>query len=343
MQRCIDLAKNGRGSTSPNPLVGALVVHDNTIIGEGWHKKAGTAHAEVVAINSVKNKALLSESTLYVSLEPCSHFGKTPPCADLIVSEKLAKVVVGCKDPNPLVAGNGIKKLLDANIEVEYGVLEQECIDLNNIFFVNQRKNRPFITLKWAQSNDGFMDINRAHNEQGSFAISGIKSKVFVHKLRAHRGAILIGSNTARTDNPTLSTRWYGGESPVRLILNKADNLPKTLRVFNDNKETVVFVSEDKLQSNSKFKVALSEQEFLLQMLRYCIKINISSILVEGGKQVLQSFLEHNLWDEIFVIQSDIFLNEGLKAPLPQGELLGDLIAGTDVIKHYQNNAILTV
>ena len=336
MQRCIELARNGAGTVSPNPMVGAVVVHDGQIIGEGWHRKAGEPHAEVHAINAVHNYALLPQSTVYVSLEPCSHFGKTPPCSDLLIAKKVKRVVIGSTDPNPAVAGKGIDKLRGAGIEVEKGILEQECIRLNAKFFTFHQKKRPFITLKWAQSADGFMDKIRKPDERGSFAISGKLAQVFVHKMRAEHDAILIGRKTAWVDNPSLSTRVYAGKSPTPIVIDRFNKLPKDLKIFQ-NPETKHFVLNEKVNDSYASIPIRSETEFLKEVLQACYKMDIQSVLVEGGASIHHAILEQDLWDEIVVLQSDLELKEGLKAPHLDFTPIHEEKIGQDRLKIYRH------
>lgn len=320
MARCILLAKNGKGTTTPNPLVGAVVVNNGVIIGEGWHFQAGKPHAEVNAIASVKNKSLLKNATIYVSLEPCSHFGKTPPCADLIINSGIKKVVVGSIDPNPKVAGKGILKLKDAGCDVIDGVLKEECDTLNKIFFTFHTKKRPYIILKWAQTQDGFIAPThqiQSKNNKEPFWISNETSKQFAHKLRAQTNAILIGTHTALLDNPSLTTRSWHGTSPVRIVLDRSLKLPKNLSIFDSKVNTFVFTELNSENSHPNIKhVAINfNSNVPEQILNYLYEQNIQSVIIEGGTHTLQSFVSKNLWDQAFRIIGDSKLIDGIEAP----------------------------
>ncbi len=336
MQRCIELARNGAGTVSPNPMVGAVVVHDSKIIGEGWHRKAGEPHAEVHAINAVKDQQSLRKSTVYVSLEPCSHFGKTPPCSDLLVEKQVKRVVVGCTDPNPEVAGKGIEKLIRGGIEVVEGVLEKDCRHLNAKFFTFHQRQRPFITLKWAQTADGYMDKQRSADERGSFPISGKLAQVFVHKMRTEHDAILIGRQTAFIDNPGLSSRVFNGKSPRPLILDRHNKLPKNLKVLQ-NPATKHFVLKENVDESFPSIPISSEAHFILEVLSVCYKMNIQSVLVEGGAVIHQAFLNQDLWDELVVLESKQELQDGLKAPQLLSKPIKEEKLGEDQLKFYRH------
>ncbi len=329
MIRCLELAKLGIRDVAPNPMVGSVIVHDNTIIGEGYHRKYGGPHAEVNAINSVKNKKLLSESTIYVSLEPCSHFGKTPPCSDLIIAEKIPNVVIGTIDPNTLIAGKGIKKLKKAGINVKVGILETECTELNKRFFTYHMYQRPFITLKWAQTQDGFIDIIRNGDNYGEATwISNSISKILVHKTRSEENAILVGKTTALKDNPSLTTREWAGNNPTRLVIDKNLNLPKTLNLFNNQAPTIVFnVQETKEEKNIHYlKIDFSE-EIAPQILTVLFNLEIQSLIIEGGTKTLQQFIDLKLWDEAHVYTGPIFFNSGIQAPkLPEKPICYEML-----------------
>ncbi len=339
MQRCLDLARNGAGTVSPNPMVGSVIVHNNKIIGEGWHYKSGMPHAEVNAINSVKDDALLKESTIYVSLEPCSHYGKTPPCANLIIDKEIPNVVVACLDPNPAVAGSGVNRMEEAGIKVITGVLEKEALEVNRKFITYHQKKRPFITLKWAQSTDGFMDIDRSKGVGGQFMISGQESKVFVHKLRTEHDAILIGTNTALNDDPQLSVREFTGKSPIRLILDRHQRLPQTLKVFSDGSPTLHFVAE-KNKKRANDSIEITDPDFVKGVLEYCYNTGIQSILVEGGSAILGAFIQSDYWDEAFVISAPKKMGSGLVAPLISGAIAGVQHMGNDLITSYRNHGL---
>jgi diaminohydroxyphosphoribosylaminopyrimidine deaminase/5-amino-6-(5-phosphoribosylamino)uracil reductase len=319
INRCIQLAKNGLGTTYPNPMVGSVIVVDDTIIGEGWHKKAGGPHAEVNAIHSVKNKSLLKKATIYVSLEPCSHFGKTPPCANLIVENGIKKVVIGIVDSNSQVSGRGVKHLEANGCKVIVGVLEKECYQLNKRFFTFHTKNRPFIILKWAETKDGFIDkLRDLTSENSPNWISNEYSQQLVHKMRAEEQAILVGTTTALNDNPSLTVRNWTGENPIRIVLDRTAKIPKTYHLLNDGIKTIVF-SEVKHIIDSYDNVIFERINFdknvPKQICEVLYKYEIQSVIIEGGKQTLQSFMDANLWDEAFVFVGDVNFEQGLKAP----------------------------
>ncbi len=317
MLRCIELARLGIGETYPNPMVGCVIVHNGKIIGEGYHQKSGQPHAEVNAIHSVKHRKLLEESTLYVSLEPCSHFGKTPPCSDLIISENIPKVVIGSVDPYAEVAGKGIERLKNAGIEVEVGVLEKECGILNKRFFTYHTGKRPFIILKWAQTQDGFIDINRSRGENGRPTwITNELSRRLVHKTRAEEAAILVGTRTVLKDNPALTVRSWHGENPVRVVLDRNLSLPKTMRIFAPPTKTIVFNSKVDLSEGNILYIQVDFEEALLkQVLATLYSMEIQSLIVEGGAKTLQSFIDAGLWDEAHLYTGPIFFGDGVKAP----------------------------
>ena len=313
--RCIQLAKNGLCNAAPNPMVGAVIVHNDTIIGEGYHIRCGEAHAEVNAIRSVKNESLLKESTIYVSLEPCSHYGKTPPCADLIINKGIPKVVVGCMDPFSLVAGRGIQKMRDAGIEVTVGVLEEECRQLIRRFITFHTHHRPFITLKWAQSADGFIDLHRTGGHP--FIFSTPLSSMVVHKRRAEHAAILVGRKTALLDNPSLTTRSWYGKNPVRMVIDKNLTLPHHLALFDGSTPTIVFTSkkETPILPQVEYIVLDFSQDILPQIMEVLYQKKLQSLMVEGGSILLQSFIDNHCWDEAYIESSDHYLKEGVRAP----------------------------
>ncbi|WP_417608833.1 bifunctional diaminohydroxyphosphoribosylaminopyrimidine deaminase/5-amino-6-(5-phosphoribosylamino)uracil reductase RibD [Owenweeksia hongkongensis] len=316
IQRCIQLAENAKGNTSPNPLVGSVIVHNDQIIGEGWHAKAGEPHAEVNAINSVQDKSLLTESTIYVSLEPCAHFGKTPPCADLIVKNKIPRVVIGCRDPFDAVNGKGIEKLQAAGIEVLVGVLEKECLELNSAFFTYHTKKRPYIILKWAQTQDGYLDKLREEKDKGVNWITQPETKLLVHRWRHEVDAILVGAKTIINDNPELTVRLVDGENPIRLVIDPNNRIPKDAKIFSESGKTIVFTNEPQAnQENITYFELDSKKSVLESILKTCYNLQIQSILVEGGAHTLQSFIEANLWDEARVLTGASSFGQGLRAP----------------------------
>ena len=314
--RCIQLAKNGQCNAAPNPMVGAVIVPNDTIIGEGYHIRCGEAHAEVNAVRSVKNQDLLKESTIYVSLEPCSHYGKTPPCADLIIERGIPRVVIGCQDPFSLVAGRGIQKMKDAGIEVKVGVLEEECRQLIHRFIKFNTQKRPFITLKWAESADGFIDYHRTGGHP--YIFSSPLSSMLVHKRRAEHAAILVGRKTALLDNPSLTTRSWYGKSPVRMVIDKDLTLPSHLELFSGSTRTIVFTQQNDapVRPNVKYILLNFNENIIPQIMDVLYQEKLQSLMVEGGSILLQSFIDSNHWDEAFIECSDAFLTEGVQAPI---------------------------
>lgn len=314
MHRCIELARNGLCNVSPNPMVGAVIVCNGRIIGEGYHIRCGEAHAEVNAIRSVKDESLLKQSTIYVSLEPCSHYGKTPPCADLIIEKQIPRIVIGCRDPFSKVAGRGIQKLRDAGREVIVGVLENECRHLIRRFITFNTLHRPYITLKWAESADGFIDINRTDGQP--VVLSTPLTSMLVHKKRSESDAILVGRRTALLDNPSLSVRHWYGKNPVRLVIDKDLSLPPALHLFNDHIPTLVFTSAAHEKEKCTEYITLdSGKDLLPQMMEELYARGLQSLLVEGGAKLHQSFIDAGLWDEIFVEKARTVLHAGVKAP----------------------------
>lgn len=318
--RCIQLAKNGLCNAAPNPMVGAVIVHNDTIIGEGYHIRCGEAHAEVNAIRSVKDESLLKDSTIYVSLEPCSHYGKTPPCADLIINKGIPRVVVGCQDPFALVAGRGIQKMRDAGIEVKVGILEEECRQLIRRFITFHTERRPFITLKWAESADGYIDLHRTGGQP--YIFSSPLSSMLVHKRRAEHSAILVGRRTALLDNPSLTVRNWHGKSPVRLVIDKNLTLPKHLSLFDGSTRTLVFTQRE--DTPNLFQVEFIQLDFnrdiLPQIFEVLYQEKLQSLMVEGGSILLQSFIDSGCWDEAYIEHSSDYLKNGIKAPKLTGE-----------------------
>lgn len=303
MARCIELAKNGLGTTYPNPLVGAVVVCDGKIIGEGWHRKSGEPHAEVLAIRSVQDPDLLAKSTIYVSLEPCSHFGKTPPCADLILECGIPEIVIGTVDPNEKVAGKGIAKLEAAGRKVVVGVLENDCNDLNKRFFTFHRKKRPYVILKWAQSADGFV-APLQKDQRKPIWITNEFSRQLVHKWRAEEQAILVGTQTVVDDNPTLDVRDWTGENPTRIVLDQNNRISKESHIFGNQSKTLVYSEPGNFSDN----VALALAGRLYQD-------GIQSVIIEGGTRTLETFLLENLWDEARVFKGPDKFQNGIQAP----------------------------
>lgn len=322
MQRCLELALLGMGDVSPNPMVGCVIVHNGKIIGEGYHEKFGQAHAEVNAIRSVQNPELLKESTLYVSLEPCAHFGKTPPCCDLIIESRIPKVVIGTIDPFAEVAGKGIERMKNAGIEVEVGALEKESRNLNRRFFTFHEQKRPYIILKWAQTLDGFIDTDRTEKKHPTWITNDL-SKRLVHKQRSEESAILIGTNTAEFDNPALTVREWTGNQPVRMVIDRSGRLDRGLHIFDGKAPTWVFTAFEKPDSeNLKFIKLDFDQNILPQIMTELFRRKILSVIVEGGSELLNSFLEINLWDEAFVYTGNQFFGKGVSAPHISGKTI---------------------
>lgn len=305
MRRCIQLARNGRCGAPPNPMVGAVIVHQGRIIGEGYHAKCGQAHAEVNAIRSVRRPELLSEATLYVSLEPCAHYGKTPPCADLIVEKGIKRIVIGCQDPFPKVDGRGIEKLRQAGREVVVGVLEAECRELIRRFIIFHTRKRPYITLKWAQSADGYIDRRRGENET-PVRLSNACTQMLVHKQRAEHTAIMVGTDTARMDNPHLDVRVWAGSQPVRVVVDSKHRLTAGLHLFDGSQPTLTYDTQN-----------------LFDILADLYSRGLQSLLVEGGAKLLQSFMDAGLWDEIVVEEAPVCLGDGVEAPVLPKHLAG--------------------
>lgn len=336
IRRCIQLARNGMCNAAPNPMVGAVIVHNDRIIGEGYHARCGEGHAEVNAIRSVKDESLLQESTIYVSLEPCSHYGKTPPCADLIIRKGIPRVVVGCVDPFSLVSGRGIQKLKDAGIDVKVGVLEAECRQLIKRFVTFNTQQRPYITLKWAESADGFIDINREEGQP--VVLSTPITLMYIHKQRAEHHAILVGRRTALLDNPSLTTRNWYGKNPVRLVIDKELTLPTSLKLFDGSAPTWIFTAQDKASTSqvTYFKLDFS-RSILPQILQKLYENKLQALLVEGGSQLLQSFIDEGLWDEIYTEHSAKVLENGVKGPvIPAGYKKNFLRRDGVTITHYE-------
>lgn len=320
MRRCLQLAQCGKCHAAPNPMVGAVIVANGRIIGEGYHIRCGEAHAEVNAINSVnpKDKPLLSQASIYVSLEPCSHYGKTPPCADLIIKCGIPRVVVGCVDPFSEVAGRGIQKLRDAGINVTVGVLEQECLALNHRFITNHTKKRPYVILKWAQSIDGFIDHVRTSSEEPPVTFSNAHTSMLVHQQRAGVQAIMVGSRTALLDNPSLTVRHWPGESPIRIVIDRELRLPTTLHLFDGQVQTLVFTTHTHTPELKGVEYVTIDKSHatLPQVMSELYNRRIQSLMVEGGSALLQHFIDTDLWDEIHIETAPITLQEGVSAPI---------------------------
>ena len=327
IKRCLQIAKNGLGTTRPNPMVGCVILHNNKIISEGFTSAYGGNHAEVNAINSVKDKSLLKEATLYVTLEPCSHYGKTPPCSDLIVAYKIPNVVIGCLDDNEKVAGKGVEKLKNSGCNVVVGVLEDQCKQHHKRFFTFHNKKRPYIILKWAETLDGFI-APKTKDELKPVWITNPISRQLVHKWRAEEQAILVGTNTVLQDNPTLTVRDWTGENPTRIVLDEKNILSRDLNVFNNESETIIITEKEIDFSN----------QVASQICNLLHQNNINSVIIEGGAKTLQTFIDANLWDEARVFIGNLEFKEGVNAPKLSGKLISEQMIDNDTLKFYLND-----
>ncbi len=341
MQRCIDLAQKGIGNVAPNPMVGAVLVHESRIIGEGWHQQFGGPHAEVNCINSVAeaDRNLISQSTLYVSLEPCNHFGKTPPCTELIIQTQIKKVVIACTDPFDKVNGTGIKKLIDNGIDVITGVLEREAIRLNKRFFIFHQQQRPYVILKWAQSFDDFISLTKGKPVK----ISNEITDKLVHKWRSEEAAIIVGTNTVINDNPSLTTRNWTGRNPLRIFIDKRLSIDAKYNILDNNSDTLILnlVKNEKVGVN-EFILIHDENKLIEELLQLLYKKGIQSLIVEGGTRLLQSFIDNNFWDETRVIKNtELLLQEGIPSPVLKNNVrFNQEWVGDDVINYYSNSSI---
>lgn len=339
MSRCFQLAKLGVGSVAPNPMVGALLVYDNIIIGEGYHKKYGEAHAEVNCIDNAlqTNAGVISKSTLYVSLEPCSHHGKTPPCADLIIKHKIPKVVIGCRDSFEEVNGRGVERLKNAGIEVVENTLSIEALQLNKKFFTYHKHKRPYIILKWAQTFNGFI----ATENDERLIISNELSHRLVHKWRSEEAAILVGANTAIKDNPILDNRFWFGNGPLKIIIDPHLKVPKTARMFNTGNILSFNFNRNETKTSQQYAKINKGQE-IKDIMDFLYNSQIQSVLVEGGRKTLQSFLDAGLWDEARVIVNrDLTIDGGIKAPILQGaSKYREIIMDSDIVSFFENKTV---
>lgn len=335
IQRCLELAANGLGNVAPNPMVGAVIVLNNKIIGEGYHQKCGEAHAEVNAVNSVLDQSLLSEATIYVSLEPCAHFGKTPPCADLIVKHRFKRVVIACTDTFSEVSGKGIQRIKEAGIEVTVGVLEKEARDLNKRFFTFHEKKRPYVILKWAQSKDGFIDIDRSEGETGIHWITQKDTKQLVHKWRSEEPAILVGKQTVLQDNPSLTVREWSGKNPIRIILDSNAEVSNGTLLEDDVPTYILNTVINKVEGNKKW-VQLPNME-IKTILSVLYSLDIQSVIIEGGQHVLTSFIKSNSWDEARILTGTKDIRKGLLAPKVNGKVTSDFLFSEDKVTIYRN------
>ncbi|MDO5572183.1 MAG: bifunctional diaminohydroxyphosphoribosylaminopyrimidine deaminase/5-amino-6-(5-phosphoribosylamino)uracil reductase RibD [Bacteroidales bacterium] len=338
MRRALQLASLGEGNVSPNPMVGAVVVVDGKIIGEGFHRICGEAHAEVNAINSVKDKSLLEKSTLYVTLEPCSHWGKTPPCSKLIIEKKIPNVVIGTLDPFPEVSGRGVKMLNQAGVNVKSGILEKECKELNKIFFTSLLNQRPYVILKWAQTADGYMDRHREEVDDKPLIISNQINSIAVHKLRSEVDAIMVGTTTAEKDNPSLTVRRWDGKNPVRVFLDKNLRVNSKNSLLDGSVPTLVFTEKQAAnRTNVEYITVQFNSELINNILFELNKRNIRSLMVEGGAKLLSSFIEKGLWDEARVETSMISIENGVEAPLLKGKIDSVCFDDESLVNHYRN------
>ena len=339
MHRCLELARIGLGNTYSNPLVGSVIVHKDKIIGEGFHHKAGEPHAEVNAIDSVKEKEHLKDATLYVNLEPCAHYGKTPPCALLIKQSGIPKVVIGCTDSFSEVAGKGIEILRTAGVDVHVGFMEAESRELNKRFFTFHEKRRPYVILKWAQTLDGLIDMDRTADNYGQPTwITNAISKKLVHKWRSQEQAILVGVNTTLKDNPSLTTREWPGKSPVRVLIDRHINIPNSSKLLSGEVPTIVFTSKSTPdQNNTKYINISLHQDLIPQILNGLFKENLQSVIIEGGKQILQSFIDANVWDEARLFIGNKMFLSGVSAPKISGTIMLEEHLGDSRLFYYRN------
>jgi diaminohydroxyphosphoribosylaminopyrimidine deaminase/5-amino-6-(5-phosphoribosylamino)uracil reductase len=339
MQRCLDLAVNGLGSVAPNPMVGCVIVRAGRIIGEGYHRAWGEAHAEVNAIASVGDPEQLADSTLYVNLEPCSHLGKTPACSRMILDRKIPRVVVGTADPNPLVAGGGLRMLKEGGVEVRAGVMEGEGMELNKRFFTWHRKKRPWILLKWAKTGDGFLDRPRGKDDRsGVNWITGPDARQCVHKWRSEEQSVLVGTNTALLDDPALTVRQWKGRDPLRLVIDRVGKLPGHLKLFDGTAPTVVFTSKPGPgRDNAECVEVAPGNDYIPAILEYLYARNIQSLMVEGGAGLLNAFIRSGLWDEARVFTGTAYFKEGVPAPVLPSVPSHRITLGEDLLEIFRN------
>lgn len=330
IKRCIEIASKEIGNTYPNPLVGCVIVYNNEIISEGSHKKYGYDHAEQDAIKNVFDKSLLKDSTLYVNLEPCNHYGKTPPCSEIILKNNIKKVVIGSRDPNNKVKGGGIEFLTMKGVEIEYGILEKECKDLNKRFYKFHESKRPYITLKWAESKDNFISPYLHNEKKDRYWISSNESKKLSHTFRKEEQSILVGVQTVIDDNPKLTTRLDSGKNPIRIILDPNGRIPKKSILFKEEGQTIV-LSKNKNQEISNYSMAINDFN-LNKILSFLYDINVQSILVEGGTKTINEFLKYDLWDCIKVFKSQSNLIKGIKSPNISLDEFDTKVVGSDIL-----------
>ena len=355
IKRCIELAKNGLGTTYPNPMVGSVIVLNDVIIGEGWHKKAGEPHAEVNAINSVEDKSLLKKATIYVSLEPCSHYGNTPPCANLIIESGIKHVVMGVLDSNSKVCGRGMMHLQQNGCDVTIGVLEKECSNLNKRFFTFHKKKRPFIVLKWAETNNGFIapvypelvsgtnkKMLKQVQHKSPIWISNQYSQQLVHQWRSEEHAILVGTNTVIADNPKLNLRSWSGNNPIRIVMDRNLRIPNNASVFDGSVKTIVLIEKREEGKEESVNIVFEEIDFTKNIAKQICDVlhkhQIQSVIIEGGTQTLQTFIDENLWDEARVFIGENEFEKGVKSPGIKGTLIEEINIKKDVLKIYRND-----
>jgi diaminohydroxyphosphoribosylaminopyrimidine deaminase / 5-amino-6-(5-phosphoribosylamino)uracil reductase len=341
MKRCLELANSGLGHVAPNPMVGAIVIQNDKVIGEGYHIQYGQAHAEVNAIHAVKDPLMLGNSTLYVNLEPCTHVGKTPPCSDLIISKGIRKVVIGMTDPNPVVGGKGVEKLRKNGVEVITNILTKECRELNRRFITFYEKQRPYIILKWAQTNDKYIDLDRKPGEPvGINWISNPLSRTTVHRWRSEEQAIMVGTNTVLTDNPQLNVRHWKGNSPIRIVLDRSLRISSSSNVFDNSSPTLIFNEKknEKVGNNEFIQIDFGSGMFN-QLFHELFNRQIQSVIVEGGKKLLESLIKQNIWDEARVLIGDKNFGKGYAAPaIPQkAETITNIL--NDRLLFYRNHS----
>jgi diaminohydroxyphosphoribosylaminopyrimidine deaminase/5-amino-6-(5-phosphoribosylamino)uracil reductase len=341
MMRAIGIAELGHGKVAPNPLVGAVLVKDNRIIGEGYHQKFGEPHAEVNAIDAA-NGADLSDATLYVTLEPCSHHGKTPPCAELIIRHGIGKVVVGTKDPFPLVSGNGIARLRAAGVQVEVGLLGPECAHLNRRFLTYHARQRPYIILKWAQTSDGFIAAHRSTVGDEEYRklryITGYEVQKLVHRWRSEEDAVLVGRHTAVDDDPALNVRHWEGRNPVRVTIDQHNHLPQHLKLFDGSQQTLVFTARPGVNPNVSYVICDFDELIIPQVLSQLHSMGILSLFVEGGTRTITNFISEGIWDEARVFTAPSVMRTGIAAPLMHGEPASTTTVGDDSLSLYLNS-----
>jgi diaminohydroxyphosphoribosylaminopyrimidine deaminase / 5-amino-6-(5-phosphoribosylamino)uracil reductase len=342
MRRCIDLAERALGFTWPNPVVGSVIVYNQKIIGEGYHLKAGGSHAEVLAIESVTDRTLLRESTMYVNLEPCSHYGKTPPCSARIISEGIPRVVIGTTDTSSRVSGRGIAMLREAGVDVVTNVCEEESRDVNRRFFTFHEKRRPYVILKWAKSADGFIDVIRpAGTPVGPWWITGMAERILVHRWRSHEEAILAGGATIRADNPMLNVRYWRGRNPIRLVVSRSANLDRDSAVFSGEVRTILYTAlrEAEFPNTETIILDCEGTELPALILDDMYSRGVSSLFVEGGRAILEMFAESGLWDEARVFTGKNSWHSGLPAPAISGKPLSSTSFKHSTLEVFRNMA----